>query len=155
MRWATMLLAVVVVLTAAPACTGFEAGMKAYLRGDHPTALKEWRPLAEQGNADAQFNLGVMYYFGRGVRQDYKEAVRWYRLAAAQGHASAQYKLGSMYHHGQDVPRDFVQAYMWSSLAAAQGHELARKARGLLAEKMTAEELVKASLLAREWKPKQ
>ncbi len=155
MRTATMLLALAILFMAAPACTGFEAGMKAYLRGDHPTALKEWRPLAEQGNADAQFNLGVMYYFGRGVRQDYKEAVRWYRLAAAQGHATAQYKLGSMYHYGQDVPRDFVQAHMWSSLAAAQGHELARKARGLLAEKMTAEELVKASLLAREWKPKQ
>ncbi len=128
--------------------------MKAYLRGDHPTALKEWRPLAEQGTADAQFNLGVMYYFGRGVRQDYKEAVRWYRLAAAQGHASAQYYQGRMYFMGRGVPQDFVQAHMWSSLAAAQGHELARKDRGLLAEKMTLAQLAEAQRLAREWKPK-
>ncbi len=155
MRYATLMLAVIVVLVAVPAWADFKAGKEAYDRGDHPTALKEWRPLAEQGNADAQFNLGVMYYFGRGVRQDYKEAVRWYRLAAAQGHASAQYKLGSMYHHGrQDVPRDFVQAHMWSSLAAAQGHELARKDRGLLAEKMTHAQLTEAHRLAREWKLK-
>ena len=155
MRWATVMLTAVVVLVAAPACTKSKTGVEAYKQGDYATALKEVRPLAEQGNADAQSNLGKMYNYGKGVPQDYKEAVRWYRLAAAQGHAAAQYKLGSMYHYGQDVPRDFVQAHMWSSLAAAQGHELARKARGLLAEKMTAEELVKASLLAREWKPKQ
>ncbi len=90
MRTATMLLAVVVVLVAAPACTDYEAGKEAYYRGDYDTALKEWRPLAEQGDAHAQNNLGVMYFLGKGVPQDYVQAHLWYSLAAAQGHEKAR-----------------------------------------------------------------
>ncbi len=91
MRTATMLLALGVVLVAAPACTGFKAGEEtkageeAIDRDDYATALKELRALAEQGDASAQTNLGSMYENGRGVPQDDKEAVRWYRLAAVQG----------------------------------------------------------------------
>ncbi|MCH8098520.1 MAG: sel1 repeat family protein [Proteobacteria bacterium] len=66
----------------APAWAGVDEGVVAYNRGDYATALREWRPLAEQGDAEAQFNLGLMYYKGRGVPQDYAEAVKWYRLAA-------------------------------------------------------------------------
>ncbi len=60
-------------------------GFIAAQNGDYETALNEWRPLAEQGNAKAQFNLGVMYENGKGVLQDHKAAVKWYRLAAEQG----------------------------------------------------------------------
>ncbi len=63
----------------------FKAGAEAYFRGDYEAALKELRPLAQEGDATSQFNLGVMYHKGYGVPQDYKEAVRWYRLAAEQG----------------------------------------------------------------------
>ncbi len=59
--------------------------MDAYERGDYETALKEWRPLAEQGEMVAQWSLGVMYERGRGVPQDYVQAYRWYTLAASQG----------------------------------------------------------------------
>lgn len=59
---------------------------------------------AEQGNADAQNNLGVMYYFGYGVPQDYKKAFEWYTKAAEQGNAKAQYRLGDMYYFGYGVP---------------------------------------------------
>ncbi len=62
----------------APAWGGWDEGAAAYQRGDYATALREWRPLAEQGNADAQFFLGVMYYKGRGVPQDYVEAIIWF-----------------------------------------------------------------------------
>ena len=62
---------------------------------------------AEQGDAMAQNNLGVMYQKGEGVPQDYKEAVKWYRLAAEQGHATAQTNLGGMYYKGQGVPEDY------------------------------------------------
>ena len=62
-----------------------EAGLQAYKKGDYSTALKELRPLAEHGDAQAQGVLGRMYDFGHGVPQDYKEAVKWYRLAADQG----------------------------------------------------------------------
>ena len=72
-----------------------EDGLAAAQRGDYATALKLLRPLAEQGHADAQHNLGVMYINGRGVPQDYAEAVKWFRLAAEQGHAVAQYNLGN------------------------------------------------------------
>ena len=72
----------------------FQKGFAAYNAGDYATALKEWRPLAEQGNADAQNNLGAMYDNGNGVLQNYTEAVKWYRLAAEQGYAGAQINLG-------------------------------------------------------------
>ncbi|WP_315496945.1 tetratricopeptide repeat protein, partial [Haemophilus parahaemolyticus] len=67
----------------------FQQGFEASTRGDYQTAFKLWLPLAEQGDAAAQFNLGVMYGNGRGVKQDYFEAVKWYRQAAEQGQAKA------------------------------------------------------------------
>jgi len=113
---------------------------------------------AEQGQASAQYNLGVMYDNGQGVPQDYKEAVRWFRVAAEQGHASAQNNLGFMYSEGQGVPQDFIQAHLWYNLAASSrtgdDRETAVKNRDLLAEKMTAEQIAEAQRLAREWKPK-
>ena len=60
-------------------------GLDAFQKQDYKTAYKFWLPLAEQGNAKAQFNLGLMYNNGQGVPQDYKEAVKWYRLSAEQG----------------------------------------------------------------------
>ena len=107
MRTATMLLAVVVVLVAAPAWADFEAGAEAAARGDYATALKEWRPLAEQGDAGTQVLLGVMYRDANGVPQDYAQAVQWFRLAAAQGYAEAQFNLGVMYADGLGVPQDY------------------------------------------------
>ena len=82
----TIAAAVLMFGLAAPAWAGFDEGMAAHKRGDYETALREWRPLAEQGNAKAQSALGIMYYEGRGVPQDYVQAVRWYRKAAAQAH---------------------------------------------------------------------
>ena len=84
----------------------FQKGFAAYQSGDYVTALQEWRPLAEQGDADAQQGLGVMYENGMGVLQDYKEAVKWYRLAAEQGDANAQNSIGFMYKKGVGVPQD-------------------------------------------------
>ncbi|MGB7369299.1 MAG: sel1 repeat family protein, partial [Methylovirgula sp.] len=73
---------------AAPVAAGqFEDGLAAFKRSDYATALRLWRSLADQGNADAQYNLGVMYANGQGVPQDYAEAAKWYRLAADQGNA--------------------------------------------------------------------
>ncbi len=153
MRWATVMLAAVVVLVAAPARAG-EAGLAAYERGDYATALKEYRPLAEQGDAVAQFALGTMYENGRGVLQNDAKAVRWYRQGAEQGFASAQNSLGKMYRRGRGVPQDDVLAHMWWSLAVARGHEPARKYRDGLAARMPTAQLADAQRLAREWKPK-
>ena len=82
--------------------------------------LEEVRILAEQGDAIAQYNLGLMSASGRGVPEDDVEAVRWYRLAADQGYATAQYNLGNRYANGEGVPEDDLLAYMWWNLAAAQ-----------------------------------
>jgi TPR repeat protein len=68
----------------------FNKGMAAYAAGDFATAAKEFNKAAEQGDADAQLLLGIMYNNGEGVLQDYKEAVKWFRLAAEQGDANAQ-----------------------------------------------------------------
>jgi TPR repeat protein len=71
------------------AYANFQVGKDAYDRGDYETALREWRPLAKQGDADAQYNLGLMNYLGQGVLQNYVMAHVWFILAAAQGHKNA------------------------------------------------------------------
>ena len=103
-----------------------QKGFAAAKRGDFATALREWKPLAKQGNADAQYNLGVMYRTGDGVSKDNKAAAKWYTRAAEQGHASAQYNLGTMYDNGQGVPQDYKAAVKWCRLAAEQGYALAQ-----------------------------
>jgi hypothetical protein len=84
-------------------------------------AVKEYRLAAAQGNADAQFNLGLCYRLGEVVRKDDAEAVRWFRLAAAQGGALAQCNLGFSHYLGEGVEKDDVEAVRWFELAAAQG----------------------------------
>ena len=99
--------------TTAVGSEGFAKGLAAYNRSDYAEAMRQWKPLAEQGHADAQNNLGLMYDNGHGVSQDHAAAVRWYRLAAEQGVADAQRKLGFMYGAGEGVPQDYAAAYMW------------------------------------------
>ena len=86
-------LAVLLASTGMSVSQDFEKGGDAFERGDYATALREWTPLAEQGDADAQYNLGLMYEQGWGVSQDYRTAVKWYTLAAEQGDAYAQTNL--------------------------------------------------------------
>ena len=93
--------------------------------------LDELRALAEQGNANAQTNLGVRYANGQGVPQDDTEAVRWYRLAANQGNAVAQTNLGLLYDNGEGVPQDDTEAARWCRLAADQGLAQAQANLGL------------------------
>ena len=82
--------------------------------------------LAEQGDARAQYNLGVCYYFGEGVEQDYEEAVKWYRKAAEQGYARAQYNLGVCYYNGEGVEQDYEKAVKLYREAAEQGSSSAQ-----------------------------
>ena len=88
---------------------------------DYAEALRWFRKATEQGDADAQFNLGVMYDNGQGVRQDDAEAFRWFRKAAEQGHAEAQYNLGEMYHIGQGVRQDLHLSKEWFGKACDGG----------------------------------
>ena len=115
-------------------------------------AVEAIRLAAEQGDASAQDDLGLMYADGRGVPRDETEAAGWFRLPADQGQAEAQFNLGRMYANGRGVPQDYVAAYMWFSLAAAQSSDAAKN-RDLAATLMTAEQVAEAQRLAREWKP--
>ncbi len=132
----------------------YSVGYEAYRRGDYATALRIFRQLADQGNADAQCSLGLMYGFGNGVTQDYAAALKWYHKAADQGYADAQLNLGLLYTRGKGVTHDIVQAHMWYTLAAASGDRSAGALRDALAKKMTPAQIAEAQKLAREWKPK-
>ena len=108
----------------------FQKGLDAYKSGNYASAIKEWRPLAEQGLAEAQNNLGFMYRYGKGVPHDYAEAVKWYKLAAEQGHAMSQSNLGMMYDVGDVILRDYDEAMKWYRLAAEQGYAKAQNNLG-------------------------
>lgn len=114
------------------ALAGFDEGLAAYNKKGYEQAILEWKPLAAQGNATSQYNLGFMYYNGQGVPQDFKEAVKWYRLAADQGHATAQNNLGSMFENGKGVQKDDKEAVKWYRMAADQGHATAQYALGVI-----------------------
>jgi len=94
----------------------------AHSRGDYTTALAILRPLAAEGDAMAQFYLGLMYHKGEGVAQDHTKAVRWWRKAAEQGHSRAQYNLALSYEKGLGVAQNYAEAIRWCRKAADQGH---------------------------------
>jgi TPR repeat protein len=83
--------------------------------------FSDTKALADQGDAQAQFNLALMYYEGEGVPQDYAEAIKWFRKGAEQGLAAAQYNLALMYYEGEGVPQDYAEAIKWFRKAAEQG----------------------------------
>ena len=118
-----------------PAWADYQAGMDANNRGDYATALREWRPLAEQGHAVAQYSLGLLYANGQGVPKDDAQARQWYEKSAAQGRADAQVNLGILYDYGRGVPQDFKKAVYWYRLSANQGNDLAQRQLGLLYER--------------------
>ena len=112
------------------------------------SSIEKKKRLAEDGDADAQNNLGYMYRDGNGVPQDYKEAVKWYTKAAEQGVAIAQKNLGLRYYFGEGVPKDLVPAYAWFNIAQANGDEDAKKLRDEL--ELTPEQVAKAQALSTE-----
>ncbi|MEK7760113.1 MAG: tetratricopeptide repeat protein [Nitrospirota bacterium] len=98
------------------------------------TSTADLQKKATQGVAEAQTNLGLLYYYGRGVPRDYKKAREWFEKAAAQGDADAQYNLGVLYDFGKGVPQDFSTARHWYEQAATQGHAGAQNNLGGLYE---------------------
>ena len=96
--------------------------------------IEQLRKDAEQGDATAQYQLGLRYSIGIGVPKDDAEAVRWYRKAAEQGNANAQFNLGLMYYNGEGVPQDYQEAVSWFRLAAEQGDASAQFNLGVIAD---------------------
>ena len=116
-----MRLFALLLLTITGFAADFKTGLEAYNRGDFAAALKEWQPIAEAGDANAQYNLGLLFARGQGVPQDYAKAAEWYTKAAEQGVPAAEYNLGLMYANGQGVTANAKEAAKWFLEAAEHG----------------------------------
>ena len=99
------------------------SGQNFFMTVDNASGQKTGKPIvetrkaADQGDPDAEFNLGYMYFQGQGVQQDYAEAARWFRKAAEQGDARAQFGLSVLYDQGQGVSQNHAEAVRWFSNA--------------------------------------
>lgn len=138
-----------------------EDARSAYMRGDYATAMALLKPLADEGQAKAQYNVGLMYNLGQGVPQNYPEALKWFNRSAEKGDAQAMYGLATMFGRGEGVPQNYVQAHMWYNLAASRfpadqqaRREKATKGRDLVSLRMTPAQIAEAQSLASKWKPK-
>ena len=126
-----LLIATATLLLALPARADFAAGMKAYEAKDYATAYAEWLPLAEAGDARAQYGMGRLYRFGRGVEQDFETAIEWYKQAAMQTedgdtYRRAVYALGYMVDEGQGTPKDADKAECLYRVSAENGYASAQ-----------------------------
>lgn len=107
-----------ILLLSPPAAAGYEEGNEAYKQGDYQAAYREWSPLAEEGNTQAQNKMGVLYATGRGVRRDPKMAMKWFLRAAENGNIDAHINVGRLYEQGHGVQRNLPKAYLWYHMAA-------------------------------------
>jgi TPR repeat protein len=109
-----------------------EEGLEAYHAKDYAKAVELWRPLADQGDAAAQYRLGTLYAEGKGVAQNDETAFAWMLKAANQGDPDAQYNVGASYAGGTGVKKDDAEAAKWFQRAANQGMVYAQLNLGLL-----------------------
>lgn len=144
-------------------------GLRWYEYGEYDIARKYWESLAEDGDCDAQFSLGLLYFEGRAVSRSYEKARSWWTKAAKQAQPQAQVALGVMYSHseipysflqcgrGCGASKDLIMAYKWFSLAGDSGSPRERNQAKKLLKKikpeMTPEQISMADVLIKEWKP--
>ena len=129
----------------------FQEGLDAIHGTNYNKALEKLRPLAAQGHAAAQYNLGVMHEWGDGVPQNNLLAIKWYRRAAENFHKDAQNNLGAMYSKGEGTDQSFVEALKWFIISSENGSEAGRKNIDIVEKRMTSEQITKARKLARKW----
>ena len=128
----------------------YQKGLYAAQSGNYIAALKEWRPLAEQGHSESQFVLGLLYRNGKGVEKDFSTAIKWYLLAAENGHAKAQAKLGYMYVNGEGVNKNYVRAYMWGRLSEINENSEGSELKRIMTIELTPAKIEEAERLARD-----
>jgi TPR repeat protein len=123
----------------------WEDATAAFAKKEYAAAMKLMQPLAEKGNALAQYRIATMHRMGLGVSKDVKEAKKWSRLAAKQGNADAQALLGSLYYkaEGGESP-DVVRAYVWYDVSAGQGSTEAKTELATLTKDMTPQQIAEA-----------
>ncbi|MBI3707672.1 MAG: sel1 repeat family protein [Proteobacteria bacterium] len=129
----SIVVGILIAALATPAHADFDGGWKAYLAGNYAASLREIRPLADAGVAEAQYALGIMYAQGHGVPRDLRQAVGWYTRAAQRGYSAAQFSLGFLYLYGaEDISADPAMAVRWLAAAAEQGNVTAQYLLGRL-----------------------
>ncbi|WP_304640411.1 tetratricopeptide repeat protein [Pseudomonas sp.] len=106
-----------------------------------PLALEACEAAAEQGDMQAQFELGDFYYQGERAERDLEKALEWFEDASVQGHPMAQYRLGMMHYQGDGVERNLPQAYIILKMAAVNGQDAAMDASDQIALEMNQEEI--------------
>ena len=131
----------------------WDEAMKAFAKKEYAAAAKLFRPLAEKGNALAQYRIAMMHKMGLGVSKDQKQARKWSRLAAKQGNADAQLLLGSLYYksEGGESP-DVVRAYAWYDASAEQGNAEAKKEIASISKEMNPQQIAEAQEKAKKCK---
>ena len=137
-------------LSSPVAAQDFAKGWAAAEAEDFSTALKEWRPLAEQGDAQAQWGLGILYFSGKGVLQDNRNAFKFYKLAADQNNPDGQLGLATLYLEGLGVIQDYKAARTWFRKAANQGSSIAAGTLGYNYSKGT-HGFLKDNVMAHAW----
>jgi TPR repeat protein len=134
MRTPLILLTALFIGTLAAQAGPLQDGARAYNRADYRVALASWKPLAAEGNATAQNNLGLMYLDGKGVKQNASEAIRYLSLSASAGSSLGQNNLGGLYRDGKGIPHDYLRAAQWFSASASQGNGAGMYNLGLMYE---------------------
>jgi TPR repeat protein len=139
---------------------GIEEGQQAYIAGEYDKAIAEFKPLAEKGDAKAQYFMGFLYHHGYGMKRDEVEASKWFLMGANQGEWQSQYYLGVIYEKGAvGLKQDLAAAHMWLSLAATNPGTTFRdslhtkEAISKLEHKMKPEQIAQAKDMAKNWKP--
>ncbi len=130
LRIAFMALALVVLAT--PASATYETGLYAYSAGDFETAYREWLPLAESGDAQSQYQLGLMQLNGEGVEADDVTALKWFAMAADQGYMPSLVRLAELYYTGRGTDHDHDEAVRLYTQAADQSNADAQYVLGAL-----------------------
>lgn len=130
----------------------FRRGMIAYNIGEFDKAAKIWSRLAEKGSGNAQSGLGLLYYTGSGVPQNYDHAHDLFLAAAKQNIPEALMFLSLMYRRGDGVVQSYLMSYMWCDIAVGVGHEGASYVRPLIAEHLSAKNVLKAQQLSAAWR---
>ncbi|MGO9605386.1 MAG: TIR domain-containing protein [Candidatus Binataceae bacterium] len=108
------------------------SGDAALMEKDYATALKEYQQASGQGDAEAEWELGRMYFRGWGVDKNYPEALKWFRKSAEQGNALAAHGLGEMYMNGWGADQDYSAAIKWYRISAEQGNALGEYGLGVM-----------------------
>ena len=109
-----------------------QKGLTAYKSGDYATALREWKPLAEQGNADAAHLIGQIYRNGKGVPRDQKIAYKWFRLSAEEGNAIGAMYLAEQYLGKGGVEENFVSGYVWALISLDSATKVVESKKNVL-----------------------